>query len=106
MLYLTTDEMLVELGRNLREARLADNLSQMTVAARSGVSLKAVRNLEDGKNASTASLLALCKTLRRTDWITNRAPPELNDALFDRPPGAPRRRRASPTTRGKVARNG
>ena len=106
MLYLTTGEMLAELGRNLREARLADNLSQMTVAARSGVSLKAVRNLEDGKNASTASLLALCKTLRRTDWITNLAPPELNDALFDRPPGAPRRRRASPTTRGKVARNG
>ncbi len=106
MLYLTTGEMLAELGRNLREARLADNLSQMTVAARSGVSLKAVRNLEDGKNASTASLLALCKTLRRTDWITNLAPPELNDALFDRPPGTPRRRRASPATRGKAVRSG
>ena len=106
MLYLTTEEMLAELGRNLREARLADNLSQMTVAARSSVSLKAVRNLEDGKNASTASLLALCKTLRRTDWIANLAPPELNDALFDRPPGTPRRRRASPAARGKVARNG
>ncbi len=106
MLYLTTDEMPKELGRNLREARLADNLSQTTAAARSGISLKAVRNLEDGKNASTASLLALCKTLRRTDWIANLAPPELNDALFDRPPGAPRRRRASPSTSGKAVRHG
>ena len=96
MLYLTTSEMMAELGRNLREARLADNLSQTTAAERSGISLKAVRNLEDGKNASTASLLALCKTLRRTDWIANLAPPELDDALFDRAPGAPRRKRASP----------
>jgi transcriptional regulator with XRE-family HTH domain len=102
MLYLTKAEMLEELGRNLREARLADNLSQSVAAERSGISLKAIRNLEDGKNASTASLLALCKTLRRTDWIANLAPPEINDALFDRPPGAPRRRRASPSTnRGK-----
>ena len=104
MLYLTKEEMLAELGRNLRAARLADNLSQTTAAARSGISLKAVRNLEDGKNASTVSLLALCKTLRRTDWIANLAPPELNDALFDRPPNAPRRRRASPARRRKEAR--
>ena len=105
MLYLTTNEMLAELGRNLREARLADNISQMTAAKRSGVSLKSVRNIEDGKNASTAALLALCKTLRRSDWISTFAPPELGDALFDRPPNAPRRRRASPETRGKVVRH-
>ena len=95
MIYMTTAEMLAELGRNLRAARLADNISQATAARRSGISLKAVRNLEDGKNASTASLLAFCKTLRRTDWISGIAPPELNDALFDRPPSAPPRRRAS-----------
>ena len=104
MIYLTKDEMLAELGRNLRAARLADNLSQTMVAARSGISLKAVRNLEDGKNASTVSLLALCKTLRRTDWIANLAPPELNDALFDRSPGASPRRRASPARAGKGVR--
>lgn len=95
MLYMTTAEMLAELGRNLRAARLADNISQATAAKRSGISLKAVRNLEDGRNASTVSLLALCKTLRRADWLSGIAPPELNDALFDRPPSAPPRRRAS-----------
>ncbi len=96
MIFQTTAEMLLSLGDALRAARLADNLSQTTVATRSGVSLKAVRNLESGKNASTASLLALCKTLRLTDWIANLAPPELSDDLFDRSAGAPPRRRASP----------
>lgn len=99
MIYLTTAEMLTSIGEGLRAARLAENLSQTTAAARSGISLKAVRNLEGGKNASTASLVALCKTLRRVDWIANFAPPELPDALFDRPPGAPPRRRASPQNR-------
>ena len=105
MLYQTTDEMLATMGAGLRAARLADNLSQATAAARSGISLKAVRNLEDGKNASTFSLLALCKTLRLTDWIANLSPPELSDALFDRPPSAPPRRRASPKRNGKGVRN-
>ena len=99
MIYQTTAEMLATIGDGLRAARLAENLSQTTAAARSGISLKAVRNLEGGKNASTASLVALCKTLRRVDWIANFAPPELPDSLFDRPPGAPPRRRASPQNR-------
>lgn len=101
MLYQTTDEMLATIGAGLRAARLADNISQATAAARSGISLKAVRNLEDGRNASTFSLLALCKTLRLTDWIMNLAPPELSNDLFDRLPGAPPRRRASRVRTGK-----
>ena len=105
MIYQTTAEMLATLGDGLRAARLADNLSQTAAAARSGISLKAVRNLEGGRNASTASLLSLCKTLRLVDWIANLAPPELPDALFDRPPGAPPRRRASPAG-GRRGRRG
>ena len=106
MIYQTTSEMLVSLGEGLRAARLADNLSQTTAAERSGISLKAVRNLESGKNASTSSLVALCKTLRRVDWIANLAPPEISDALFDRPPGAPTRRRASPVRERKEPGHG
>ena len=33
-------------------------------------------NLEGGKNASTVTLLEVCRTLRRTDWIVGIAPPE------------------------------
>ena len=84
MVYRTRDEMLKVLGENLRASRLADNLSQKTAAERSGISLKAIRNLEAGENASTLSLLAYCRTLRKTDWLMTLAPPEINDAMFER----------------------
>ena len=84
MIYRTRDEMLKVLGENLRASRLADNLSQQTAAERSGISLKAIRNLEAGENASTLSLLSYCRTLRKTDWLMTLAPPEINDALFER----------------------
>ena len=76
--------MLKVLGENLRASRLADNLSQQTAAERSGISLKAIRNLEAGENASTLSLLSYCRTLRKTDWLMTLAPPEINDAMFER----------------------
>ena len=84
MVYRTKDEMLKVLGENLRASRLADNLSQKTAAERSGISLKAIRNLEAGENASTLSLLSYCRTLRKTDWLMTLAPPEINDAMFER----------------------
>ena len=101
MLYETNAEMLVTLGRSLRSARLADNISQQTAAERSGISLKAVRNIEGGRNASTLSLMAPCKTLRLTDWIVNIAPPILDDAYFDRPPESRRRLRAGSPRKGR-----
>lgn len=90
--------MLAALGASVRAARLSANLSLETLAERSGISLTALRNLEGGKNASTVTLLSVCKTLRRTDWIIGIAPPEINDALFAR--AEPKKRlRASPRRR-------
>lgn len=98
MIYQTRREMLATLGTSIRAARLAANLSLETVAERSGISMTALRNLESGKNASTVTLLEVCRTLRRTDWIVGIAPPEINDALFDRV--EPKKRlRASPRKR-------
>jgi len=95
MIYQTKDEMLTTLGSSIRAARLAANLSLETTAARSGISLTALRNLEGGRNASTVTLLEVCRTLRRTDWIVGIAPPEVNDSLFDR--SEPKKRlRATP----------
>lgn len=85
MLYVGHQEMLKMLGANLRGNRLAMNISQQTAADRSGISLKAVRNLEEGKNSSTLSLLQYCRTLGKIDWLLSIAPPEITDDLFDRP---------------------
>lgn len=85
MIYQTRAEMLVTLGRSIRAARLAANLPLAELAARSGLSMSAVRNLEAGRNASTVTLLEVCRTLKILDWIVNIAPPEIGDELFDRP---------------------
>lgn len=87
--------MLATLGASIRSARLADNLSLEALAERSGVSMTALRNLEAGRNASTVTLLEVCRSLRRTDWIAGIAPPEIDDSLFDRPM-AKKRQRATP----------
>ena len=84
MIYTTPVEMLATLGTNLKEVRLRMNLSQQVAAERSGISLKAVRNIEGGLNASTESLVKYCRTLRKTDWLMSLAPPELDPAIFER----------------------
>ena len=50
MVYRTKKEILKVLGENLKASRLALNISQQRAAEQSGISLKAIRNLEDGMN--------------------------------------------------------
>ena len=94
MIYSTPAEMLQTLGTNLKEVRLRMNISQQVAAERSGISLKAVRNIEGGLNASTESLVKYCRTLRKTDWLMTLAPPELDPEIFERPASARKRLRA------------
>ena len=96
MVYRTKEELMQVLGANLKAARLADNITQQMAAERSGVSLKAIRNLEAGRNASTLSLLCYCRTLRKVDWLMQIAPPEVDDSLFTRKSGSSARQRACP----------
>ena len=97
MVYLRKEEILKVLGENLRSTRLALNISQQALADQSGISLKAVRNIEDGRNSSTESLVSYCRTVQKTDWIQHLAPPEIDDALFDRKEPSKRRLRAMPS---------
>ena len=94
MIYATPAEMLLTFGTNLKEVRLRMNISQQVAAERSGISLKAVRNIEGGQNASTESLVKYCRTLRKTDWLMTLAPPELDPAVFERPVTPKKRLRA------------
>ena len=92
--------MLQTLGAGLKEVRLRMNISQQVAAERSGISLKAVRNIEGGQNSSTESLVKYCRTLRKTDWLMTLAPPELDPAIFERPASAKKRLRARTVKRG------
>lgn len=64
-----TEELLAVLGEQIRELRLREDIAQTVLATRSGVSLNAVKNLENGKGATVTSLLRVLRTLGRTGWI-------------------------------------
>ena len=64
----------LDLGRQLRALRLRQNLKQDQLAARAGIALNAVKNLETGKGATVRSLVRVLRVLDRTGWLTTLAP--------------------------------
>lgn len=71
---LTPEEMESELGENLRRLRLNKNLDQKTVAERSGISVRALRNLEGGQGSTVKTLIVVLRTLGREEWLQTVAP--------------------------------
>lgn len=74
MIGATTRELEAELGKQIRTLRLRLDLDQKQMAARAGIALNAVKNLETGKGASLHSLIQVLRTLNRTDWLGTLAP--------------------------------
>lgn len=96
------DILLGKLADALLRTRLNLNLSQTTVAERSGVSLKAVINLESGNGASMRSFLAVCRTYGKLDWIDILTPPDGPSPMeLLKLAGRPRRQRASAVRKAK-----
>jgi len=56
------------LGRDLRALRLARNVTQAALAARAGVSLHSLKNLERGV-ATVRTLVLVLLALQRDDWL-------------------------------------
>lgn len=74
MVVSTTAQLAVELGEQLRALRLRQNIDQQQLAARAGVALNAVKNLESGKGATVGSLLKVLRALGREDWLRTLSP--------------------------------
>lgn len=70
----TVEEMEVDLGEKLKRVRLNKNLDQKTLAARSGVSVRALRNLEGGAGTTVKTLLSVVRALGRETWLDTVAP--------------------------------
>jgi transcriptional regulator with XRE-family HTH domain len=70
----TIDEWERELGQQFRAARITEDLDQLALAERAGVSVGAVRNLERGTGSSLATVIRVARALGRTDWLTSLAP--------------------------------
>lgn len=72
---ISSDQWEAELGRQIRALRLRQNLDQQELAARAGIALNAVKNLESGKGATLRSLVQALRGLNRIDWLRTLAPP-------------------------------
>ena len=70
----TVDEQLVTLGEHLRSLRLRQNIDQRTLAARAGIGLSALHNLESGQGATLTTFIKTLRALGRSDWLDTLAP--------------------------------
>lgn len=100
----TKDEILRRVGKAIREWRLRADITQQSLADRSGVSLNAVRHLEDGSGATLGTFVQVCRSLGRDRWILDLENfPEVSPIAFaealEKAKGAERRTRASSTRR-------
>jgi len=71
---MTPEEWEAELGRQLRDLRLRQNIDQRQLAEHAGVALNVVKNLEAGKGANLTSLVKVLRALGRADWLGTLAP--------------------------------
>lgn len=65
----TTEDWEAVLGDNVRRARINAELTMRDVAERSGVSMGALHNLENGRGATLKTLIRVVRALERTDWL-------------------------------------
>jgi transcriptional regulator with XRE-family HTH domain len=61
-------------GESLRNLRLSRNIDQKTLAARAGISLRALQNLEAGAGSTLKTLICIVRALDREEWLTRIAP--------------------------------
>jgi transcriptional regulator with XRE-family HTH domain len=71
----TAEERLRELGRNVRDRRIAQGLSQLEISERSGVPLRTWRRLEGQGEGSLKNLVQAAIALRCDDNLALLFPP-------------------------------
>lgn len=102
----TTEELLVELGEQLRAQRLRANLTLEDVAQKTGLSINAIRRLESGEGSTLASFVSVVKALQREQWLTTFRPPVTINPLDMLNKKAPRQRAYKRRLPKKIAKQG
>ena len=70
----TPDEWEVELGQQVRDVRLRQNIDQQRLAEQAGVALNVLKRLEGGKGTTVTSLIKILRALGRVEWLSTLAP--------------------------------
>ncbi|MBY0574114.1 MAG: helix-turn-helix domain-containing protein [Undibacterium sp.] len=70
----TTKELEFQLGDDLKQLRLQKNIDQKTLCKEAGISLTALRNLENGRGATITTLVKTLRALNHIDALRLFAP--------------------------------
>jgi transcriptional regulator with XRE-family HTH domain len=62
------------LGENIKRLRLQKAIPQQTLSDQAGISVSALKNLENGDGTSVKTLIRVIRALDREDWIETIAP--------------------------------
>jgi len=81
LLFKTTEEIQIELGKRLRRLRLDRNLDQASTAEKAGISEKALRNLEGGHGSTVETLVHVLKALDFLEGIDMLVPESIINPL-------------------------
>ncbi|MHA3053622.1 helix-turn-helix domain-containing protein [Acinetobacter sp. ANC 4193] len=76
--FIKPEEVVTLIGERLRKQRLFLEMSQAEVAARSGVGVNTVSNLEAGRNVSVENLVRIAMVLGRLHELQELFQPQLN----------------------------
>ena len=100
----TLDELEIDLGEKLKRLRLNKNWDQKTLAARAGVSVRALRNIEAGQGSTVKTLLSVVRALGRESWLQTVAPVATVNPLTLTSRASKRVRATSPTVKINAAK--
>jgi transcriptional regulator with XRE-family HTH domain len=64
------------LGDAIRSHRVRQGLTQTELAERANVALGALKAIEQGRNATTATLMKVLRVLGQTEWVNRLSPPD------------------------------
>lgn len=70
----STAEIEQQFGEQVRALRIAAGLDQAQLASRAGLSLGAVKNLEQGNGSSLRTVVRVVRALGRDDWLAALSP--------------------------------
>src|ERR1022692_1957639 len=76
----STTELEAHVGQQVRAARLAADIDQVSLAARANVAVGSLKNLEAGRGSTLRTLVRIVRALDLEDWL---------DSLYEVSPESP-----------------
>jgi transcriptional regulator with XRE-family HTH domain len=71
---ITPEEREARVGQDIRDLRLFRNIPRTALCKKAGISLHALKNMENGDGTTLHSMILVLRALDREDWFNSLAP--------------------------------